>query len=76
MFINTYYLLGRLADGPAHPSLPPIASPSLTPPLHAAYIKKAKQSTHTLLSSNDNTLCEGVRHPPLIKSNFTSKTPS
>ena len=71
MFINVYYL--HWEDWPMallHPSLPLITPPSLTPPLHAAYIKKAKSCTHTLLSSNDNTLCEGVRPPPSIKSNF------
>ena len=31
---------------------------------------------HTFLSSNDDTLCDGVRPPPSIKSNFTPKTPS
>ena len=74
MFINTYYLHWEdwLMALP-HPSLPPIAPPSLTPPLHAAYIKKAKQGTHTLRSSNDDTLCEGVRSPPSINSNFTPK---
>ena len=71
MFINTFYLHWEdwLMALP-HPSLPPIAPPSLTPPLHTAYIKKAKQVTHTLLSSNDDTLCEGVRPPPSITSNF------
>ena len=76
MFINTYYL--HWEDWPMalpHPFLPPIAPPSLTLPLHAGYIKKAKQGTHTLLSSNDNTLCDCVRPPPSIKSNFTPTTP-
>ena len=48
MFINTYYLHWEYWPmALPHPSLPPIAPPSLTPPLHVAFIKKAKQSTHT-----------------------------
>ena len=52
MFINTHYLHWK--DWPMalpHPSLPPITPPSLTPPLHAAYIKKAKLGEDTQLSS-------------------------
>ena len=53
MFINTYYLLWEdWQMALPHPSLPPIAPPSLTPPLHVAYIKKAKQAhTHFYLQT-------------------------
>ena len=52
MFINTHYLLWE--DGPTalpHPSLPPIAPPSLTLPLHADYIKRKPSRADTYFSS-------------------------
>ena len=63
MFINTHYLLWE--DWPTalpHPSLPPIAPPTLAPPLHADYITKAQQSRHTLLF-NIFTLSDRIELP-------------
>ena len=72
MFINTYYL--HWEDWPMalpHPSLPPIAPPSLTPPPHAAYIYDCQsEHSHTIFN---NTL-PGRNRPPLrMKSKFTPK---
>ena len=52
MFKNMHYLLSE--DWPTalpQPSLPPIAPPSLTPPLHADYIKRKPSRADTHLSS-------------------------
>ena len=77
MFINTHYL--HWEDWPMalpYPSLPPITPPSLTLTPTCGQYKRKPSRVDTLLSSYDDTLCEGVRSPPSIKSNFTPKTPS
>ena len=76
MFINTYYLHREdwLMALP-HPSLPPIAPPPLTPPLHAAHIKKAKQGMHTQLSSMTTPFAKELG-PLLTPQILHPKTPS
>ena len=77
MFINTYYL--HWEDWPTallYPSLPPITPPSLTPPLTCDLYKRKPSRAYIHFYLQQDTLCERVRPPPSIKSNFTHKTSS
>ena len=72
MFINMYYLYWE--DWPMalpHPSLPPIAPPSLTPPPTRGPYIYDRQAEHRHTIFNDDTLPERNRPPLPMISKFT-----